>query len=404
MSLTSMIVPEGKSIFQIKKAGIVTLDFLPYVVKGKLNPYAKEGSLHFERTYYVHRGVGAENSSYVCLRRTFKKKCPICDHIAVLSRDPDADSQLIKGLAPKERQLFNVIDLKDKDKGVQLFEYSHWNFGKVLDAKIRRYDDGRYDFFADLEQGLSVEIEFDEEKMGGYTFYKAAGITFIPRRKAYSEDILEEVICLDDVPREFGYKELNEIFLQKGEDEDTDEEEEDEDTDEEEEDEEDLPPKKKPTKKVDEEEDEEDEDEDEDEEVTAKQKGIKVDTWVKHKKFGKCKVVHVSGDGTSLRLVDEFGEMRKAVAPADCEVLVGKKPIKKNEEEEDEEDEDVKPKRKRGKKEEEEEDEEEDDEEDEEEDDEEDEEEEEKPKKGKKPKPKVKSKKDDDDDDDGWED
>ena len=228
ISTTSMNLPEGVSILQIKKAGTYRLDVIPYEV-GDGNPFAKKGELHYERTYYVHRGIGPENSSYVCLSKTFKKPCPICEFRAKEARNPEADEELIKNLAPKERQLFNVIDLSDPDKGVQLMEYSYHLFGKALDAKVRGGDDNEYDLFADLEQGLTVKVVFEEEKGAGYVYYKASDIEMKPRKKPYDESILEATTCLDGVPKEVKYADLKKIFLQTEESADED----DTDTDEE---------------------------------------------------------------------------------------------------------------------------------------------------------------------------
>jgi len=57
---------------------------------------------------------------------------------------------------------------------------------------------------------------------------------------------------------------------------------------------------------------------------TAKERGIKVGSKVKHKRHGKCDVLKVSGDGTSLTLEDEDGDEFSGIAPSEVE-LVGKK-------------------------------------------------------------------------------
>src|SRR5690606_17628626 len=80
-STTTLNLPEGMSFFEFKP-GVHTVDVIPYTVKkGKHtpggNPYAEEGELHYERTYYMYRSVGPEEKPYVCLAKTFGKPDPI---------------------------------------------------------------------------------------------------------------------------------------------------------------------------------------------------------------------------------------------------------------------------------------------------------------------------------------
>lgn len=324
LSLTSIRIPEGMQLFQIKKAGTYRLDIIPYIV-GKGNPFAKEGDLHYERTYFIHRSVGAENNSYCCTGKCFKRKCAVCDERGKMARDPEADEKLVKDLAPKERQLFNLVDLTEPEKGVQLFEYSHWLFGKALDAKIRGADDNEYDLFADLEKGLTLKVVFEEEKGAGYSFFKVADLEFKPRRAAYDEDILDKCACLDDCPIEMEYNEYRKIFLQLSEDETLDDEPDDDDDDDNEDDNEEEPAPKKPGKKPIE---EEDDDEEEEESGTAEDYGIVVNSVVEHDELGTCTVTFISKDGLSLRLEDEEGEEHRGIRPDDVE-FVKQKPDKK---------------------------------------------------------------------------
>jgi len=219
---TSLNLPEGAKLFSLKSDKAVRLDILPYIV-GKGNPWADEGTLHYERTFWVHRGIGVDQSSYICLRKTCNEKCPICEYRAKLSKDPDADEDLIKDLAPKERQLFNVIDTRDRDKGVQLWDISFHLFGKSLDARIRNADeDDGYENFAELEDGFTLKLGIEEGHYGKISFYSVETIDFKPRKEDYDEDILEEVYCLDELLNIIPYKELKQILLQTEDDDDDD--------------------------------------------------------------------------------------------------------------------------------------------------------------------------------------
>lgn len=219
---TSFELPDEMKQFAIKSDKALRLDIIPYEV-GEGNPYADKGELHYERTFWVHRGIGADNTSYVCLRKTNDEACPICEFRAKLAKDPDADEDLIKGLAPKERQLFNVINTKEKSKGVQLWEISFHLFGKTLDREIKNSDeDDNYENFAELEGGFTLKCGIEEKSFNRQSFYEVVSINFKPREEDYDDDILEQTACLDDVLIIKEYEELKEIFLQTVDDDDDD--------------------------------------------------------------------------------------------------------------------------------------------------------------------------------------
>jgi hypothetical protein len=220
---TAFELPENTSLFVLKDEKSVRLDIIPYEV-GEGNPYADPGTLHYERTFYVHRGIGADQNSYVCPAKTCGERCYICEYRAKLSKDPDADEKLIKDLFPKQRQLFNVIDTKERDKGVQLLEISYHLFGKVLDREIQNADeDDDYRSFAELEGGKTLKLGVEEQHAEGNSWLSVVSINFRERKDDYDEDILEEAVCLDDILRIKDYDELKEIFLQtESDDEDED--------------------------------------------------------------------------------------------------------------------------------------------------------------------------------------
>lgn len=331
--INSIDVPKGVELFSFRKAGKYRLDILPYEV-GDGNKFADEGMMHYERTYYTHNGIGPDSLKYCCLRKTFKKACPICEHINQLQKD-GADWDTIKEMAPKERQLFNVIDLAEKEKGVQIFEFNYHQFGKILDAMMEDEEDN-YDGFFHLDGGKTLKITVVEDSYAGRTFYKPTNIEMVSRAD-YDESIMEKVICLDGLPKEVDYDELKTVFLQspsangeedeeepkkkkkaKASDEDEEEEPEDEEVDDDEEAEE---------------EPEEDDDEEEAKEKTAEDLGLEEGDMVFYKGL-ECEIIKVSGDGTSLTIKDDDGEVYKAIDPNDVE-----KPDVKDDDDEEPEDE-----------------------------------------------------------------
>ena len=341
-SATYLKLPPGVKLFKPKE-GPMLLDILPFRA-GTDNPCAEEGLLHYERTYHMHARIGADGGhSYLCPRLTAKEPCPICEHRQHLLKksDPD-DEKLIKDTAPKERQLFNVINLKEPDKGVQVWDMSYHLFGKLLDARIRNSDeeDG-WDQFAALEGGLTLKVTFKEKSFAGRKFVEAETIDFKARAEDYGRDTLKEVHCLDELLITPDYDELKEAFLEAASPEDEDE---------------DEPVRKKKPAEDDEDEDEspygergeargrnhkskdEDEDEDEDEEPAPKKK--------KAKPVDDEDEDDDPDDVEKSKQTDEDEDEDEEPAPRK------KKPVDDDEEDEDEGDEDepVKAKKKPGKK------------------------------------------------------
>lgn len=286
-------LPKDVKMFQPKE-GTMLLDILPFVA-GEGNPWAEEGNLHWERQYYVHRGIGANSEWYVCPRMTSKQRCPICEFRKKLMEGGDEDNEkAIADLAPKQRQLFNVIDLRNPDKGVQIWDASYHLFGKLLDERIRTADEeDDWEKFFFLEGGLVLKVAFSEESFGSFKYLDAVSIDFKPRKEDYDEEILEKVHCLDELLVEVDYDKLKKVFLEaKQEDddepEDDDEEEtpkkkhkpeskrpaddDDESDDEPDDDEEEAPPAKKKKKAPADDDDWSDFDDDDDEEETPKKK------------------------------------------------------------------------------------------------------------------------------------
>lgn len=237
-------IPDGVQLFK-PKAGRVLIDILPFTA-GEGNPWAQPGNLHWERTYHAHRGVGANSDTFVCPRLAKTGKCPICEHRLRLMKEGDEDEEeLVKDLAPRQRQIFNIIDLKNPDKGVQLWDMSYHLFGKVLDARLRNSDEeDEWDKFFFLEGGLTLKIGFIERSFGGYTFVEAETIDFKQRSEDYDEDILEKTHCLDELIVIPEYGDLKKAFLETGKEKDDDDDDE---------------PKKKKKAPVDDDDDDDDE-------------------------------------------------------------------------------------------------------------------------------------------------
>ena len=321
---TSLNLPKGVNLFAPKKAGAYRIEILDYEVpKGAGNPFCEDGERHYERTFWVHRGVGPDNSSYVCPKKTAKKKCPICEIRTKMTTDPDANEDLIKEMAPKERQIFNVFDHAEPDRGVQVWDISFFLFGEQLDAEVKNADEeDDYEYFADREDGMTLKIGMKEKSFAGNTFRQVESINFKARRESLDPELFDAANVLDDLLIIESYDKLKAIFLQT----------EDEDEDEDQKDQSERSSKKKKGKpEMDEDdipvEDEDDDDDDDKQEVlpVAADFGLSKGDTVVHEDHGVCTIAKISGDGTSLTLMYEDEEMHQSIVPGEVKKKKSKK-------------------------------------------------------------------------------
>lgn len=339
---TYLNLPSGVSLWK-PKAGTYLIDILPYRV-GSKNPRAEKGQLYWEYTYSVHRGIGPNQGTFICPARTSDEPCPICEFRDRLTRKADEDDEkLIKSLVPKQRQLINLIDLKEPDKGVQIYETSSFNFGDQLMQDILGSDEEEgWDTFFSLEDGCTLRVNMVEDSFGGRSFIKAGRFDFKERKRPYDDDILDEVHNLEKLLKELEYEDLKSRFLAVAKPTDDDDEAEEPKArhrgKEEEEEEEPKPRRRakdddeeepKSRRKVDDDDDwEKDKDKDDDEEPKAKRKrDADDDDEPKAKKRGKA-------EEDDLWEEDEPKSKRKR--EADDDEVDNHKPHKRAEVDEDE--------------------------------------------------------------------
>ncbi len=221
---TSYTVPEGYSRFWFKEARKYRLNILPYVVKTRGYKYADEGAWHFERTYFVHNGVGPLERKYTCMVRTFgdNYKCPCCEGVTAMLKE-GMKKEDTREFTPKERQLFIVEDV-DGDDGIQIFETAYYagqgamGFGQEIDQKMKLFDedDERLAFYS-LTEGMTLEVLVEKKTTPKGSYLAPTGIDFVKRKKQYSESLIEELPCLCDLIVPIEYAKLKSIYLQEPE-------------------------------------------------------------------------------------------------------------------------------------------------------------------------------------------
>jgi hypothetical protein len=113
----------------------------------------------FVYPFLIHYGIGSENKTVVCPKTLGEgHKCPICEDSSVLFKSNDeSDKEKASDIYRKKRFLINVLDLKDVQKGIQIFE-----FGPKIYNKLMRYvASGLFGDILDLEKGRNIVLVKD---------------------------------------------------------------------------------------------------------------------------------------------------------------------------------------------------------------------------------------------------
>ena len=129
-----------------------------------------EGDFFRETAY--HKNLGPEaNKNAVCLVREGGEFCPVCDFIKKLySTKNKEDGELAKSIRAQHRVLFNIVDLDDKTKNVQV-----WMTGTDILEQILGFDaNPKYEDVTDAEHGRNLVVNFTEstKSKSGWNDYK----------------------------------------------------------------------------------------------------------------------------------------------------------------------------------------------------------------------------------------
>ncbi len=258
-------LPDGVRVWTPTKKGVYKLDFLPYEVTTENHPNEiAPGIVWKQYPFKVHHSVGPDKKSFIC-PTTIGKKCPICEEIARLSKDYDANEDIIKTLRPQRYMAYNIVDPDDEEK-VAILAMSVGKFSNLLDKELEESDEDIANFFDVTEDGRTVRVRFSDAEYGGRQYLEATKIDFLEREAMDEDEIFNKTVNLDEIFVVPDYEKLASLFQQ---DDDGDDDEDDE-----------VPVKKskeKPVQKkakppVDNDNEDDDDDDDEDDEPPVKAK------------------------------------------------------------------------------------------------------------------------------------
>ena len=218
-----LVLPSGLPFWKPSKENSSTIDIIPYkcgpAIKNFLQnlQFAEPGEWYGERTYFTHRDVGVNRDLVACPARNFGHKCPICEEVKKLDESTHKDDQKkAQNLRARERQLFLVYDHDQKERKVQLWEISQWNFGKQLTKYIdgaRAQDRKRYQVYYHPFEGYSMRITPSKESMGEGKPNTIWSIhAFYARENPLEKTLFKHGYDLDTMPRAMEYNDLKAIF------------------------------------------------------------------------------------------------------------------------------------------------------------------------------------------------
>lgn len=206
-----------EATFFTPQIGRNRINIIPYQIKSKNHPLVIKGSLNvgdldYVMDLFVHRNVGASESSVICLKKNYGKNCPICemqDKFRKEGKEKEANE-----FKASRRVFYNVQDLQEPHR-LKIFETSHFLFEKeLIDESMD--DDGGFVDFADVENGKEIRFRANEVQKGSIKYKEFKSFSFNERQEAISDDIVNQAISFDDILSIPTYEEVKKIL--QGED------------------------------------------------------------------------------------------------------------------------------------------------------------------------------------------
>lgn len=211
-------LPEEVNRIELKK-GSMDFDIIPYKVTKDGHPdkiqIGKDG---IDRRYSLHYGFGDEGKQPIVCRESIGEPCPVCEMLAKGKKDGTLTKEVAQAFKKKDRALFNVYN-EDTDE-VEILDYTIHGFHKQLYKEVAESTDDDVKYFAELEQGYTVEARFSEEPTGGSGKWLCADRIDFAEREDIDAAIMEQSVNLDDCLNILSYEEISDKLYGSATDED----------------------------------------------------------------------------------------------------------------------------------------------------------------------------------------
>ncbi len=232
---TYFMTPTGVSLWtpdKSKEGKTSYFDIIPFQVGTDNYPWIKTEGGEWKQllkdawTYmldvWIHKRVGADNATVICLSKSYRGECPVCQHMAELleeARDnKEKRSKIFKEKAPQRRIMYNVI-VRDQGgdqerKGVQVFEFAYSWMEKELQIKAEKTRTRGPIYYADPDVGKTIILKIIDKSSGGDTKWDVT-VGFDDRVKPITDEELSGVVSLDTLIKVLDYDTFYKTYWQE---------------------------------------------------------------------------------------------------------------------------------------------------------------------------------------------
>jgi len=186
-------VPEKKNYF----------DIIPYTAGGN-DPDCEGGEQTYVFQPFMHRNVGPEKWDIVCLRKTYKKSCPICEEVTSKLDEGTDWNDIDFKVQKNPRAIYNVIvrnDSKTEKEGVQILHTT----SLYMEQPLQDLAEGKG---VDKDGNIEIETIYFDEEEGKTISFKRKGKQrdtefsahkFEDRDYTITKEEMEQAHCLDEL-------------------------------------------------------------------------------------------------------------------------------------------------------------------------------------------------------------
>lgn len=248
----SLAFTEGVQVYKLIANVTNVIDVLPFKIIGDKHPLVHanrvpaDGSEHDDIfMYWEHRYFNEAGDSCLCNAKMYGERCPICEErkrIADTSPQGWKDARVSK-LGPKSRVMMNVIDWKDREKGIQVFAGSAFVLrnGMLEGAKVDRSDEfnsnsvyaencdtfkitvqdwktksvveTEHIYFQSPTNGFGFAIPSVQDNFEGHDYAKPVSFSLKPRTLQYASDVVDKTYDLSEFLVQRSYDEVAALYF-----------------------------------------------------------------------------------------------------------------------------------------------------------------------------------------------
>ena len=181
------------------------IDVIPFYA-GSQHPSKAEGQLTYKVDFWGHQRIGAMNDFFICNAMTWKTPDPICTWMKANYIEDKKQYNAIKSSRRCAYLIWCHDSKEQEDKGIQIFEVSHFFFEKKVAEIAKKPRGGGFTDWTHYDTGRNVYWSIAKtgsyEDAGGTKrdSIEYSGFQLIPRENPKIPDhILEQSFALDEV-------------------------------------------------------------------------------------------------------------------------------------------------------------------------------------------------------------